>query len=131
MSSSPTAPKPARSGARRGPKPKSDAERREHVVMLRLNDAELAELERRRGTEERARWMRARVLGPAGSAARNRVPELNREAWTALGRVGANLNQLARAANEGGGLELPALRAELHALRELLDEVRLQLLGAR
>jgi hypothetical protein len=56
------------------------------------------------------------------------VAEVNRETYSALCRIGNNLNQLTRAVNEGraSGVDLQML-AELRAL---VKEVGLQTLGA-
>lgn len=61
--------------------------------------------------------------------AASRIPSVNRVAWADLARTAGNLNQLARAVNEG---RLPGdadLSATLTELRAQLDRVRAELIG--
>jgi hypothetical protein len=70
-------------------------DKRTHVVMARLNSAELERLDALRSVfaMSRAKYMRTRALGD--SLPRSTVvPELNRRAWAELSRAASNLNQL-------------------------------------
>jgi len=82
-----------------GPKPLALADKRGHTVSVRLNSAELAELDAarapvqmRRGEYLRQAW--AGKLPPT-------IPSINREAWASLARVAGNLNQYQHALNAG------------------------------
>lgn len=106
---------------RRGPKPKSAEEQRTHCVSVRLNAAELAALDKRRGEFQRGEWMR---LAEQGALPPPAPPALNVEAWQELARAAGNLNQIARALN--GNPDLVEARAVLEELRQF----RAALLGA-
>ena len=62
------------------------------------------------------------------------IPEINQQTYWELGKSGVNLNQITHAINravkEGIGVSCDS-RAEIEAVRTLLNEVRLQLLGQR
>jgi hypothetical protein len=75
---------------------------------------------------ERSEWLRraglAKRLAPA-------IPAVNREAWAALARTSANLNQIARSMNAAGQIrdaDLVGILAELHGQVQAL---RLDLVG--
>jgi hypothetical protein len=57
------------------------------------------------------------------------VPELNRDAWSELARLAANLNQLSRAANSGNMAACKLLPSTLARLSEQVRLVRLALIG--
>ncbi|MNO01967.1 hypothetical protein D3C81_2222460 [compost metagenome] len=46
-----------------------------------------------------------------------KVPEINLQAYAELARAAANLNQIAKAMNEGAPLELQQIQEALHAFR--------------
>ena len=52
------------------------------------------------------------------------IPEVNREAWAALARTAANLNQIAHRLNAGDALPLAEVRATLDAFRRDLIGVK-------
>ena len=62
------------------------------------------------------------------------IPQINEQTYWELGKIGVNLNQITHAINravkEGQGVAADP-RAEIEAVRTLLNEVRLQLLGQR
>lgn len=91
---------------------------RHHCVSVRLNDEELGQLDRRRGTMARGEWMRCAALDKLPPV----VPEPNPQKWSELARHGANLNQIARHLNAGGDADVAAIRAAL-------DDYRAALLG--
>lgn len=82
---------------RHGPKPKPASEQRRHPVSCRLTDAELTQLDARRGKVSRGEWLRLAALGKPPRM----VPEVNKVAWSDLARAAGNLNQITRAINEG------------------------------
>lgn len=108
-----------------GPKPKPESELRKHQVNARLNSAELDQLDQGRPEKmTRGSWIRIRAL--ARDLPRP-IPEINREAWTALATAVANLNQLTKAVNQGRVTGVTP--AELAELVEQVQAVRIQLLG--
>lgn len=99
---------------KRGPAPKPDEEKRGVRVSVYMAPAELAALDQRRGGMERSEWLRRAGLGKRLAPA---IPELNREAWAALARTAANLNQIARSMNAAGRVrdaDLVGILAKLH-----------------
>jgi hypothetical protein len=85
----------------------SETRQRHHVARLRLTDAEQVELAAR---AERAgltvgAYLRQQALGGSGPRARRRPhadAALLLDVLGQVGRIGSNVNQLARAANAGG-----------------------------
>ena len=117
----PAAPPPDASSprprAKRGRKPKSAPDKRQHLVACRLTDAEQAQLERGRGALSAGEWLRTLALARRLPRA---IPEINLEAYRALARSAANLNQLARRANAANRLEIAELAATLATFRAAL-----------
>jgi hypothetical protein len=90
-----------------------------------VTDAELRRLDQGRPEKmTRGEWLRTKALKRDLPRA---IPEVNREAWTTLSTAVANLNQLAKAINQGTRSELAA--ADLSDLVAQVQAVRLQLLG--
>ncbi len=111
---------------KRGPAPKPDEEKRGVRVSVYMAPAELASLDQRRGGMERSEWLRRAGLGKRLAPA---IPAVNREAWVALARTSANLNQIARAMNAAGQIrdaDLVGILAELHGQ---VAALRLDLVG--
>ena len=99
---------------KRGPAPKPDEEKRQVRVSVYFTPKELADLDVRRGGMERSEWLRRAGLDKRLAPA---IPELNREAWAALARTAANLNQIARSMNAAGQVhdaDLVGILVELH-----------------
>ncbi len=92
---------------------------RRHCVSVRVNEAELARLDRERGHYRRGEWLRRSWLK---TTPRQAVPEVNRDAWAALARVSGNLNQLAYHANSSCSLS----EKDKEKLFPLLDEVKIR-----
>ena len=114
----PHAPPPApRPRAKRGRRPKSAPDRRQHLVACRLTDAEQAQLERGRGALSPGEWLRTLALARRLPRA---IPEIKLEAYRALARSAANLNQLTRRANAADRLDIAALAATLATFRAAL-----------
>lgn len=112
---------------RRGPKPRPPEELRVHSVSCRLTDDELAALDERRGEVSRGEWLRLAALSKPPRI----VPTLNATAWSELSRTASNLNQLAKALNEGRWAvdDRRAAIKSLTALSQQLASVRAALLG--
>ncbi len=106
----------------------SKEERRRHAVMMRVNDAELAEIDTRRGDYDRGEFLRMSLFGMKQARPRpmTMIPELNQSAWLELSRSSSNLNQIARHLNEAG-----IQSADLPQIIILLTQFRDALIGAR
>lgn len=103
----------------------SETRQRRRLVQVRLTDEEhaaLAERAERAGLSAGA-FVRAVALGAPGPRAVRRPPVEKAELARLLGqigRVGSNVNQLARLANAGGwpgAAELDAMAADVAAMR--------------
>lgn len=107
---------------RHGPAPLDAADKRWHTVSVRLSDTELASLDSHRSTVrmQRGEYLRAASLHRLPPT----IPELNREAWVALARTAACLNQIAHRLNAGDVLPLADVRAMLDAFRRDLIGVK-------
>ena len=106
--------------SKRGPKPIEAGLLRSNCVSTRLNDQELRILDSQRGEFFRGEWLRMAALEQLPHI----IPENNRLSYSELGRIGSNLNQIARRLNERKIVEIAEVKA-------ILDELRLSLLGAR
>lgn len=109
---------------RRGPAPLDAADKRVHVVSVRLNAVELARLDSLRDAVrmQRGEYLRAAALDRLPPA----VPAVNREAWVALARSAANLNQIAHRLNAGDMLPLDEVRKKLEAFRRDLIGIQFE-----
>lgn len=86
-------------------------------VACKLTEAEAEVVDQKRGQMGRGQWLREAAFKNAPKP----IPEINREAWADLARLGGNLNQVAKHLNEGGKIEVGELRS-------LLDQLRLSLI---
>lgn len=111
--------------ARRGPKPLPAQDLREYCVSVRLNESELLRLDGLRGALQRGAWLRLAALEK--SKIPSQIPEINRQAWTDLAKLSANLNQAQAAINSGVQSSYP--HGLFNELRESVRELRLSLLG--
>ena len=112
----PTAPSP-RLGTKRGRKPKSAPDKRQHLVACRLTDAEQAQLADGRGVLTAGEWLRTLALA---RRLPRPIPAINLEAYRALARAASNLNQLSRRANAADQLDIAALAVTLASFRAAL-----------
>lgn len=111
----------------KGGRPRLDpADVRTRTIGVRVNASEMASLEHRAQVMgmSPAQWLRhaglSRQLPPRPT------PEINRRMYVELGKIGANLNQLARAQNFG----IPAQQGTmLTTLLRIIREIRLNVLG--
>ena len=110
---------------KRGPKPLALADKRMHSVSVRLNSAELADLDSARSLVrmQRGEYLRSASRGVLPPT----IPQINREAWANLARVAANLNQYQQAINAGTVHGHPP--ELIQALAELVQKLRDELLG--
>lgn len=105
---------------RHGPVPLDAEFKRVHSVNVRLNDAELAELNMLRGPYQRAAFLRMAGIGKLPPT----IPAINQAAWTALATVISNLNQYQRAINVNLILHTKSDAIPLQLLEDLLDQVQ-------
>lgn len=110
----------------RGGRPKAPDPKIARVTM-RFTESERALLSERAGPRGIAEYLRSLGLGRRSRLPRQ-VPPINAEAWAALAPVVANLNQLARRANEGGNVDV-ALIPVLSDIRQRVMALRAALLG--
>lgn len=112
----------------RGGRPRTDpALVRRQTIGVRVNVSEWSQLNTKASSMgmSLAEWLRQ--AGLARAMPKRPTPTLNRRAYAELSRVGSNLNQLAKASNEGRIPEQPT--ELLRELWRLLQKVRLLLLG--
>lgn len=101
----------------------TDTRQRTGQILVRLTDEELAAIDAKadRAGIARAAFMRAAALGAIGPRAQRRPPADHvalRQLLGELGRIGNNLNQLARAGNAGLDVDSDALKAGIAAVLE-------------
>ena len=103
----------------------SDKRQRNRRISLRYTDDELNRIAAKadRAGLAVAAFLRASALGgDAGPRSRRRPPadhKALRQLLGECGRVGNNLNQIARRLNEGGPVNIPELRAALAAYLDI------------
>ena len=112
---------------KRGPKPLALADKRMHSVSVRLNSAELADLDSVRALVrmQRGEYLRSASRGVLPPT----IPQINREAWANLAHVAGNLNQYQQRINEGLATGHPP--EVIQALAELVQKLRAELLGMK
>lgn len=106
----------------------SDKRQRTAQILVRLTTEELGILAAKadRAGYTRAAFARAALLGDPGLRARRLPPAdhvMLRRVLADLGRVGNNLNQLARGMNMGEVPEVPELRDAARALLQARDAI--------
>lgn len=88
-------------------------ELRSHCVSSRFSPSELATLDARRGKIPRGEYVRRCTFGTPPVP----IPEPNTQKYAELARVAGNINQLARAVNMGGLVDVGSLVRELGVFR--------------
>jgi len=115
-------------GRRRGRPELPPEQRRSHTISVRLTDAEHAALVAEAATVGRANEIGRYLYEKTSNQIPRRIPAINREAWSRLGKVAGGLATIAKAASI---LNLPVLdRVLLEELRDELRGVRLALIGS-
>lgn len=101
-----------------GPRPLDAKDKRTHTVSVRLNAAELEHLDALRAPRklQRGAYMRAAFLKSLPPF----VPELNQKAWLELSKSAANLNQIAKALNQGKPVGMGEIIDQLAKFRCML-----------
>ena len=109
--------------------PKKTPEKlRRHSVKVSLNDAELEQLKEKSQGRSLGTYCRESALNKVTPVAPlQAIPEVNREKWMELGRLGSNLNQIARQLNAGEFVQAQEIQevientwAEVQKLRQEL-----------
>lgn len=106
---------------RRGPDKLPAKEKRNHVVLVRLNDKELQQLDLHRAKVNMKRAAYVRCV--AFSQLPKSIPAINETAWRELARSAANVNQIARILNQHGHIPFEDIRRELDTFRRKLRNV--------
>lgn len=112
----------------KGGRPRLDVlSRRSIRLLVHVNPPEESALRAaaQRARRSLARYIREAALGRPVVV----IPEINREAFSSLARIGANLNQLAHHFNAGIPNPFPGPLPDLQELRVLLLDFRHGLLG--
>jgi hypothetical protein len=101
----------------------SNKRRRPRQSLVRWTDEEFNAVSAK---ADKAGFIRAAALGDAGPRAQRRPPadyKLLRQILGQLGRIGNNLNQIARALHAGQLASIPELRAALQAYNAVRDAI--------
>jgi len=106
----------------------SDKRRRSHQSLIRWTDDEFSAISEKadKAGLAVAAFMRAVALGDPGPRAQRRPPadhKALRQILGELGRVGNNINQIARALNSGESASLPDLREALRVYLEIRNRI--------
>lgn len=96
-------------------------EKRKISVMVRFTKNEAEAIDKKRGKTARAVFIRQCVNGAKISPP---IPSINIETRAELAKIGNNINQIARAINQG-------LVPDLSEIQELLKNLKLTLLGVK
>jgi hypothetical protein len=113
---------------RSGPRIDPGIGHRAYRVTLRFSESEYQQL--RENAENAGRtvsaFIRSCLQGKRIQGRPAPVPALNREAWMALARSAANLNQLTKAVHEGRvvGIDVDALRLMYREIQTLRQQLR-------
>ncbi|RJX74025.1 plasmid mobilization relaxosome protein MobC [Pseudomonas sp. LS-2] len=107
---------------KRGPAPKPAEQQRTKRISVYFSDVEYESLaQRARNKHDLCNYIRAQVFAGQTQVVVS-IPEVNIKAYGELGRVGSNLNQIARHLNSGAPVDLQQLQAEIAAFRMALIE---------
>ena len=106
----------------------SDKRRRSHQSLIRWTDEEFTNITEKadKAGLAVAAFMRAAGLGSPGPRAQRRPPvdhKALRQYLGQVGRLGNNINQIARALNSAEKAELPELQQVLRACLDILNRI--------
>ena len=87
---------------------------RKHRIEVWFFDEEIKKIDRDRGLVPRAVFVRQAVEGVKISPP---IPQINIEARAELSKIGGNLNQIAKALNQGLVPDIPEIQREIGKLR--------------
>ena len=113
-------------GARRGPESLPECELRTHTVSVRLNGAELAQLDEQRAPVrmQRGEYLRCAALHRLPPT----IPAVNQTAYVALARAAGNLHAISRRLHEAAhGFE--STTPSPKEIADVLADFRLALIG--
>ncbi len=111
----------------RGKKIKPSEKRTERIYsLLTLEEKAIFEQLCREAGVQKGVYIRAAILSNEKSLPKP-VPEINREVWSQLARVCANLNQYQRAINSGIATSYPP--GMLESVLELVQKLRAELIS--
>ena len=111
---------------RGGRPPKPEHEVRKHRIEVWLSDMELADLEKLTEQTAASRADIIRALIGKRRIKRLSVPEVSRSTYVELGKIGGNINQLAKGANRYGYADQGRDLDELH---QIIQAVRREIMG--
>ena len=118
------------SAKNKGGRPRmADEDKARNQLTVYLTDIQLADLAEKAAKQNMStsQWL----IKAAVRKLPKSIPEINRSAYTDLGKVGGNLNQIARKLNEGGQVSVSYLLSEIDALKALISDKRLDIIGAQ
>jgi hypothetical protein len=106
----------------------SDKRRRSHQSLIRWTDEEFTAISEKadKAGLAVAAFMRATALGNPGPRAQRRPPADHRalrQILGEIGRIGNNINQIARAINSGDQANIPELQGALRAYLEIRNRI--------
>ena len=106
----------------------TNTRQRRGQILVRLTDEELAVADDKadRAGLTHAAFARAAIVGSPGPRAQRRPPADHvalRKLLGELGRVGNNINQIARTLNSGEDADIPELREALQAYLQLRNAI--------
>ena len=111
-----------------GRKPLAPEEKRKHPITCRLTDCELDELRAKKPAKMRnGEYLRLAALARQINV--KKIPAVNQELRVELGRVGNNINQIARALNSGIDVRIDRLTEIIIDLQRQIKIVRQELIG--
>lgn len=104
-------------------------EKLRHRVVVRLSDFELATLHSLAGEDTKLYTQTLRALLNNKHLPASRVPPINIKVHAQLGKIGSNLNQIAKGINTFGIVDEDILSAELALLSQVLSDIQRDLMG--
>ncbi|MFJ5361882.1 hypothetical protein ACIPUG_13105 [Pectobacterium sp. CHL-2024] len=96
---------------------------RNKCISIRLNEKEISLLDSKRKHISRAEWLRMASLHKLPSV----IPQINIEAWKALGEISQKLNRLVVHLDNKGN-DSPLSQTELFAVKRQIVEIRQHLI---
>lgn len=107
---------------KRGPAPKPKSELRTKRVEVYFTDDEYSDLINIAGKMKISNLIHYAITKPESLP--KPMPEINAQAWEEIGRIGNNLNQIARHLNSGEQVQIEQIRSELNQLRlKIVDAI--------
>lgn len=114
----------------KGGRPKmADEDKARNQLTVYLTDTQLADLAAKAAKQQMStsQWL----IKAAVRKLPRTVPEINNKAYRGLAGASNNLNQIARQLNSNGRPDIAEMHAAINALTALLNETRMELIGAQ